>query len=85
VQRIVNDLAQEGLVAFAPNPHHRRAQLVVLTDKGQQTFDAAIDLYEPQVNALAEGFSLEEIETAQRVLIALRTKLEGEAQAGEQS
>jgi len=34
VQRIVNDLSNEGLVAFAPNPHHRRAQLVVLTDKG---------------------------------------------------
>src|SRR5262245_64939701 len=38
VQRIVNDLQQEGLVAFAPNPHHRRAQLVVLTDKGRQTY-----------------------------------------------
>ena len=25
VQRIVNDLATEGLVAFAANPHHRRA------------------------------------------------------------
>ena len=24
VQRIVNDLAQEGLVAFQTNPHHRR-------------------------------------------------------------
>src|ERR1044072_8812809 len=35
VQRIVNDLAQEGLVAFEANPHHRRAQLVTLTDKGR--------------------------------------------------
>src|ERR1700751_4834203 len=40
VQRIVNDLHREGLVAFGANPHHRRAQLVVLTDKGKQTFDA---------------------------------------------
>jgi DNA-binding MarR family transcriptional regulator len=31
VQRIVNDLHKEGLVAFEANPHHRRAQLVVLT------------------------------------------------------
>ena len=29
VQRIVNDLEQEGFVEFQPNPHHRRAQLVV--------------------------------------------------------
>jgi len=33
VQRIINDLRREGLVAFEANPHHRRAQLVVLTDK----------------------------------------------------
>ena len=44
VQRIINDLAKEGLVAFEANPHHRKAQLVVLTKKGRQTFDAAMRL-----------------------------------------
>src|SRR6476659_73839 len=34
VQRIVNDLERDGLVVFEVNPHHRRAQLVVLTEKG---------------------------------------------------
>ena len=38
VQRIINDLEKEELVAFEPNPHHRRAQLVVLTDKGRRTY-----------------------------------------------
>ena len=37
VQRIVNDLAADGLVAFQTNPHHRRAQLVVLTGEGQRS------------------------------------------------
>ncbi len=46
VQRIVNDLAQDGLVVFEPNPHHRRAHLVVLTEKGRQAFDAAIRAYD---------------------------------------
>ena len=41
VQRIINDLYEDGLVAFATNPHHRRAQLVVLTEKGRQAFAAA--------------------------------------------
>ena len=41
VQRIVNDLHKEGLVDFEPNPHHKRAQLVVLTEKGRKTFDQA--------------------------------------------
>src|ERR1700733_7733215 len=35
VQRIVNDLHKDGLVEFETNPHHRRAQLVVLTEKGK--------------------------------------------------
>lgn len=85
VQRIVNDLHKEGLVTFAPNPHHRRAQLVVLTDKGLRTFEAAIRLYDPRVNALADGLAVEDIETAHRVLMTLRRKLEGDEDAEEQS
>jgi DNA-binding MarR family transcriptional regulator len=77
VQRIVNDLARDGLVAFETNPHHRRAQLVVLTDKGQQIYDAAGRLQVPWVNGLAEGLSVKEIEAAHRVVTALRSRLEG--------
>ena len=77
VQRIVNDLARDGLVAFETNPHHRRAQLVVLTDKGKQVYDAAGRLQVPWVNGLAEGLSVKEIEAAHRVVTALRSRLEG--------
>lgn len=85
VQRIVNDLKKEGLVEFEPNPHHRRAQLVVLTDKGRQTYDAAIRLYNPRANTLSNGLSLKDLETAQRVMSALRKKLEGDEDAEEQT
>ena len=81
VQRIVNDLAKEGLVEFQPNPHHRRAHLVVLTEKGQRTYDAAVGSYYPRANALAEGLSLKDIKAAHRVMLALRQKLEGENDA----
>ena len=81
VQRIVNDLHGEGLVVFEPNPHHRRAHLVVLTDKGRQAYDAAIAAYNPRVNAMAGGVSLADIRTAHRVMITLREKLEGEIDA----
>jgi DNA-binding MarR family transcriptional regulator len=77
VQRIVNDLQKEGLVAFEANPHHRRAQLVVLTDKGRQAFDAAMRLQAPWINGLSDGLSIKEIETVHRVITALRKKLEG--------
>jgi DNA-binding MarR family transcriptional regulator len=76
VQRIINDLHKEGLVAFATNPHHRRAQLVVLTEKGKQAFDAAMRLQAPWINGLSEGLSVKDIQTMHRVTVALRKKLE---------
>jgi DNA-binding MarR family transcriptional regulator len=76
VQRIVNDLNQDGLVAFETNPHHRRAQLVVLTDKGKRAFEAAMDLQAPWVNDLADGFLVKDIGTVRRVVMTLRKKLE---------
>jgi DNA-binding MarR family transcriptional regulator len=79
VQRIVNDLEAEGLLAFAPNPHHRRAQLVVLTDKGRQAYDAAMRLQAPWINGLADGLSVKDVQTMHRVIAALREKLEGKS------
>jgi len=84
VQRIINDLHSEGLVAFAANPHHRRAQLVVVTDKGRQTFDAAMRLQIPWVNSLSDGFVVKDIEAARRVMMALRKRLEGNNVSEEQ-
>jgi DNA-binding MarR family transcriptional regulator len=80
VQRIVNDLHAEGLVAFEANPHHRRAQLVVLTDKGRRAFDAAMVLQAPWVNGLAEGLPVKDLQTVHRIVTDLRTKLESEAE-----
>ena len=77
VQRIINDLHKEGLVSFEANPHHRRAQLVILTDKGKQTFDAAMRLQAPWINSLSEGLSIKDIQTMHRVILALRKKLGG--------
>ena len=76
IQRIINDLHQQGLVAFETNPHHKRAQLVVLTDKGKQTFDAAMRLQGPWINDLSKGLSPKDIQTFHCVISALRQKLE---------
>lgn len=76
VQRIINDLRKQALVAFEANPHHRRAQLVVLTEKGKQTFDAAMRLQAPWINSLSEGLMVKDIQTVDHVITALRQKLE---------
>jgi DNA-binding MarR family transcriptional regulator len=85
VQRIVNDLHTEGLVAFKANLHHRRAQLVVLTDKGRQAFDAAMRLQAPWVNGLSDGLAVKDIETTRNVMRTLRRKLEDDADAEAQT
>lgn len=75
VQRIINDLQKEGLVEFEANPHHRRAQLVVLTEKGKEKFAAAMRLQAPWINSLTEGLLVKDIQTFHRVIVALRQKL----------
>lgn len=77
VQRIVNDLRAEGLVTFSENPHHMRAQLVVLTTKGKQIYDEAMRLQMPWVNDLSQDLSLRDVQTFRRVVVALRGRLKG--------
>ena len=70
-------------MTFEPNPHRRRAQLVVLTDKGRQAFDAAMNLQAPWVNRLTEGAAVKDLVVVHRVIAALRAKLEGSAEPDE--
>lgn len=81
VQRIVNDLVDAGLAALQPNPHHRRAPLVVLTEAGKQAFDESMRLQVPWINELADGLPATDIETAHRVIAALCGKLEADHEA----
>jgi DNA-binding MarR family transcriptional regulator len=81
VQRIVNDLNAEGLVAFKANPHHRRAQLVVLTDRGRRAFDAAMALQAPWVNGLSKGLPVKDLQTVHRIVADLRTRLESDTES----
>jgi DNA-binding MarR family transcriptional regulator len=78
VQRIVNELEVEGLVAFKANPAHRRAQLVTLTRKGQSAYAAADRRQIPWVNALAKGLDRAELESAITLLNAIRERLGSE-------
>jgi DNA-binding MarR family transcriptional regulator len=80
VQRIINDLHREDLVSFEINPHHRRAQLVVLTEKGRRAFETAMELQAPWINDLSEGLAVKEIRAVHRVITALRDKLESSSQ-----
>src|ERR1700760_4363100 len=75
VQRIVNDLQKMGLVVLAENPHHRRASLVVLTDKGRRTYDEAGRLQAPWANGLSADLPIKDINATRRVVAELRNRL----------
>lgn len=76
VQRIVNDLVSEGLVALKENPAHRRAYLVVMTRKGSAAYSGADRRQIPWSNALAKGLDRAELIRAIAILKTIRGRLE---------
>jgi len=76
VQRLANELAADGLVRFAPNPHHARAKLLSLTEKGARAYAAAMKRQRPWAHRLAGALTAGEIETAITVIRAVRQRLE---------
>src|SRR5271168_4871079 len=76
VQRIVGELEAEGLLRLAPNPHHQRAKLVLLTARGETAFRAAMARQVPWAEALASPLRQTEIESTSAVLRALGQRAE---------
>lgn len=61
VQRVVNDLVGLGLVRLTRNPHHRRAQLVELTQEGERRFEKASIWWLAQTKALVSDIPTERV------------------------
>jgi DNA-binding MarR family transcriptional regulator len=81
VQRIVDLLAEDGLVRFAPNPHHRRAKLIVLTERGSAIFEQAMQRQRPWALDLAAGLAPDRIAAALGVLRHFDQRLAAAAEA----
>lgn len=76
VQRVVDEMRVDGLVQLAPNPHHRRAHLVAMTESGQAAYDAASERQARWADALAADLPPEEIEAAGALLRVLQHRLD---------
>ncbi len=83
VQRIADDLAAEGIVRFVPNPHHRRAKLVQLTERGTALFEDASARWLAMTGALVVALGSGEVERAAALLRACREQLQTPAQEEE--
>lgn len=75
VQRVVDLLASKGMVRFAPNPHHQRAKLVVMTPEGAAASKAANDRQRPVGQRLETSIGRERIVAALAVLSEVDAQL----------
>jgi DNA-binding MarR family transcriptional regulator len=77
VQRIVDLLAAQGVLAFSDNPYHLRAKLVCLTERGQHLLREVSERQALWVNRLAADLSPDDVQVAVRLLDTLTQRLDG--------
>jgi DNA-binding MarR family transcriptional regulator len=76
VQRIADELAAVGLIAYEPNPHHQRAKLMALTAEGRAALDSVQQRHAVWANHLAQKPALADVEPLLAQLRGLRALLE---------
>jgi len=78
VQRLANEMEKDGLLMFAPNPHHERAKLVLLTRRGTEVYREAMARQSPWAAKLASGIEAKDLEATRSLLHELRMRLSHE-------
>ena len=76
VQRLADVLEKEGMVAYAPNPDHRRAKLVCVTERGRKVFQELGRRQATWANQVASCVDHSEMKVALEVLRKLRSAVE---------
>nr|WP_158811329.1 helix-turn-helix domain-containing protein [Beijerinckia sp. L45] len=76
VQRLVDEMRAEGLVRLEPNPHHRRAMLVVTTESGDAVYRAASERQERWAEVLTSGLQAAKFEAAGALMREMRGRLD---------
>lgn len=76
VQRLVNEMARDGLLELADNPAHRRARLVRLCDAGRAILTQAEASRLPWTETLAAALPAADFANAEAVMRRLRRELD---------
>ncbi|MBY3579930.1 MarR family winged helix-turn-helix transcriptional regulator [Rhizobium bangladeshense] len=78
VQRLADVLEGEGLIAYAGNPQHQRAKLVLLTAKGAERLGAIERAQAGWANEVGAAFTPAELEAACAVMVRAMEILESD-------
>jgi DNA-binding MarR family transcriptional regulator len=76
VQETANGLEAERFIAFAPNPRHRRAKLLVMTPKGDAAMEVVRRRHASWANELADHHQPAALASVVTALSEIRTTLE---------
>ena len=76
VQRLVNEMRTDGLLATIENINHKRSKRIELTEHGKNIFDRAMERQTQWAEFLANGLDKNDLNTALKVMTLLRHKLE---------
>jgi DNA-binding MarR family transcriptional regulator len=75
VQRITDVMQEDDLLTYAGNPRHKRSPLVVLTEQGQQIYNALRAVQDPWAIEHTEDVPVEDLETALRLIHRLIARM----------
>lgn len=75
VQRLVNEMLEDGLLESLDNPKHQGAKLLSLTEKGKDTFRKVMEKQIPWVNSIAEDIQAENLKVVLATLKYLNAYL----------
>ena len=75
VQQVANALAKDRLIAYAPNPKHQRASLVVVTKKAAKLLEQLDEQRFAWARTVAATLPATDIKVASDILCAVREQL----------
>ena len=77
MQRLADELAAEGLVAFIDNPKHRRSKLVQLTPKGDTRYRELNARFLAIASTLGAGLSEADVRRTREIVRRLSEEVKG--------
>lgn len=75
VQRFTGAMEKKGFISFDDNPDHKRAKLIRLTSRGEETLAVMKERELRWATNVAEGIATEDIEQAIKILAHVRGKI----------
>jgi DNA-binding MarR family transcriptional regulator len=75
IQKLANEMIEEGLIEFVDNPAHKKSKLLRITAKGKELFQDLTERNAQAAELLAQDMDAVELEMAVKVMRQLRDKL----------